>query len=57
MPDTLTNPIAIEQLIGLWWVKFKRARDGGEKLAAAKALARHATRYDVIVSQGEKEHG
>jgi len=55
VPDTLTNPIALEQLIGLWWMKFKRARNREEKLRAIRHFARFATRYDVIVSQGEKE--
>ena len=48
------NPIALAQIAAILGKRIPRARDRAEELDIIRQLSRVATRYVVIVTQGEK---
>lgn len=51
---TVENPIALAQIAAILGKRIPRAKDRAEELDIMQQLARAATRYVVVVTQGER---
>jgi hypothetical protein len=54
---TIADPVALVQLVRVLASQLAFAKDREEEARLMRQIARHATRYDVIVSQGETRDG